>query len=189
MTGKRVYIAGAGIISPLGKGSTATEKALRANNSAIGPLTLFPLLQGSPLPVGQVHGIDEPSSLPRTHRLAHIAAMEAMADCGQPPDAVIVGTTTGGILSTEQLLGEHEHNKELYRHHGLHSVVEYIAEEVNCSGPALTVSTACSSGAVALTMALEMLRNGQAETCSCRWSGLSLPSDLFWLPFPAAGRP
>lgn len=162
--GKRVYIAGAGIISPLGKGLAATVEALQANSSAIRPLDLFPLLHGEPLPVGQVRGLDESSSLPRTHRLARIAAIQAMAGGSQPPDAVILGTTTGGILTTEQLLRDNVGDKELYRYHGLNSVAEYIARETGCRGPALAVSTACSSGAVAIAMALEMLRSGKAKT-------------------------
>ena len=60
--GKRVYIAGVGIISPLGKGRLATEEALRANLSAIRPLDLFDLLHGEPLPVGQIKGVEESSA-------------------------------------------------------------------------------------------------------------------------------
>ncbi|MHB1014475.1 MAG: beta-ketoacyl synthase N-terminal-like domain-containing protein, partial [Desulfurivibrionaceae bacterium] len=128
------------------------------------PLDLFPLLHGEPLPVGRVRGLDEQSALPRTHRLAHIAAMQAMASCRGRPEAVILGNTTGGILTTEQLLRDKVDNKELYRYHGLNSVSEYIAREIGCSGPALAVSTACSSGAVAIGMALEMLRSGKMKT-------------------------
>lgn len=175
MTSKRVYIAGAGIISPLGRGIPATEEALRSNRSTLRPLTLFAVLHGNPLPVGQVAGLNGPSSVPRTHQLAHIAARQAMAACDRPPDAVILGTTTGGILTTEQLLKAKALDKELYRYHGLSSVAEYIAGEVGCQGPAIAVSTACSSGAAAIALALEMLRRGKAEKilaggvdCLCR---------------------
>jgi len=161
---KPVYISGAGIISPLGSGLAATEDTLRENRSAIKPLDLFSLLQGNPLPVGQVNDLQESSSLPRTHQLAHIAATQAMQGFNQPPDAIILGTTTGGILTTEQLLKRNEQHKELYKDHGLHSVADYLARDFHCSGPALVVSTACSSGAVAISIALEMLRNGQVET-------------------------
>ena len=159
-----MYISGAGIISSLGSGLTATEKTLLENRSAIKPLTLFSLLQGSPLPVGQVLGLEEASSLPRTHQLAHIAARQAMNGCSRPPEAIILGTTTGGILTTEQLLRSNEQDKELYRHHGLNTVADYLAGKFNCTGPALVVSTACSSGVVAIAMALKMLRSGQVKT-------------------------
>ncbi|MBU4262440.1 MAG: beta-ketoacyl-[acyl-carrier-protein] synthase family protein [Proteobacteria bacterium] len=175
MSRKRVYIAGVGIISPLGSGPAATQEALRANRSAIRPLDLFTVGHGKPLPVGQVDGLNEPSPLPRTHQLAYIAAMQAMSVCDRPPDAIILGTTTGGILTTEQLLREKVTDKESYRYHGLASVAEYIAGEFGCKGPALVVSTACSSGAVAIALARQMLLCGKAATvlvggvdCLCR---------------------
>lgn len=159
----RVYIAGTGLISPLGQGLAATEQALRANRSAIRPLDLFSLLHGTPLPVGQVDTPDNADSPPRTHRLAGNAAIQAMACSDQPPDAIVIGTTTGGILTTEQLLRDQIHNTDLYRQHGLGTVAEYLAEKLNCDGPVLTISTACSSGAVAITLALKMLRSGAVK--------------------------
>ncbi len=164
MKSKTVYICGVGIICSLGSGLADTEKALRENRSAIGPLDLFDLLQGDPSPVGQVHGLKASTSLPRTHLLAQIAARQAMEGKTCPPDAIILGTTTGGILTTEQLIRDNNRNKENYRSHGLHSVSNYIADEFNCTGPAISVSTACSSGVVAIAIGLQMLRSGQART-------------------------
>jgi len=161
---KRIYIAGAGIISPLGTGLAATAEALRANRTAIRPLDLFALLHGEALPVGQVRDLPQSPSLPRTHCLAVGAAMQAMAGWGAPPDAIVLGTTTGGILTTEQLLRDRVDAKEPYRYHGLNTVSEYIALKTGCRGPVFTVSTACSSGAVAMAVAMAMLRCGQATT-------------------------
>ena len=162
MSGKKVYIARAGIISPLGIGLAATEQALRETISAIRPLTLFPLQHPPPLPAAQVAVLAD-STLPRTHALAIAAARQAMQGCDQPPDAVILGTTTGGILTTEQLLAEQEHDPNKYCYHGLTTVAEAVAREVHCPGSALTVSTACSSGAVAISLALRMLQSGKAD--------------------------
>ncbi len=162
MSGPRIYIAGLGIITPLGTGLQATEQALRANLSAIHPLELFPLLNSSPLPVGEVREKLPDYSLPRTHTLALVAAEQAMENWGRPPDAVILGTTTGGILTTEALLNDKETRPELYRYHGLGSVAGEVARHQDCHGPVITVSTACSSGAAAIKIALEMLRQGKA---------------------------
>jgi len=142
---------------------------LRENRSAIRPLTVFALLQGTPLPVGQVDipgldGVGRDPALPRTHRLALLAAGEAMAGAVAPPDAIVIGTTTGGIAVTEQLLRDGEQDKERYRYHGLGTVARVLAEEFNCTGPALTVSTACSSGVVAIALAMAMLRCGTVKT-------------------------
>ncbi|TKB10832.1 beta-ketoacyl-[acyl-carrier-protein] synthase family protein [Desulforhopalus sp. IMCC35007] len=160
-----VYITGSGIISSLGTGLVETETTLRQNRSAIQPLQLFPLLQGSPLPVGAVQDIDQASSLlPRTHRLAGIAAAQAMEGAEQPPEAIILGTTTGGILTTEQLLKSGEQRKEFYQYHSLHTVASTLAENLKCTGRVIVVSTACSSGAVAISLAMKMLRSGQVKS-------------------------
>ncbi len=165
MNDQAVYISGSGIISSLGVGLAATEKTLRENRSAIRPLELFPLLQGSPLPVGAVPGMDQsPSLLPRTHQLAGIAASQAMEGSPSPPDAIIIGTTTGGILTTEQLLRSGDQHKEHYQHHGLHTVASHLAQEFHCTGPIVVVSTACSSGALAMALALKMLRGGAVKS-------------------------
>ncbi len=158
-----VYIAGAGIISALGSGLAATAAALRENSSAIVPLSLFPLVQGDSLPVGQVGGLEDMPELPRTHRLALTAARQAMQGRKNSPDAVIIGTTTGGMLESEQLLRHGIVDTASYRYHGLNTVAQVVGDDCGCRGPMLTVSTACSSGAVALTLALRMLRRGRAE--------------------------
>ncbi len=158
-----VYIAAAGIISPLGNGLEATERSLAAGSCSIAPLSLFVLAQNDPLPVGQVDEAGDVPDLPRTHRLALAAARQAMQGRKNPPDAVIVGTTTGGMLESEELLRIGVLDRSRYRYHGLGTVAATIGRKYHCTGPMLTVSTACSSGAVALTMALRMLRTGRAE--------------------------
>ena len=163
MTSPKVYIGGAGIISALGSGLAATEKALCDNRSAIKPLTLFPLLQGTPLPVGQVADLHTGSPLPRTHRLAHAAAGQALSGFDGVLDAIIIGTTTGGIKTTEELWRDGENRKESYRYHGLTTVADSLARQFGCCGPVLTVSTACSSGVVAIAIGLKMLRTGRAR--------------------------
>jgi len=160
-----VYIIGRGIISSLGVGLAATEETLRQNSSTIQPLELFPLLHGTPLPVGVVSELDQAdSTLPRTHQLASIATKQAVEEYPEPPDAIIIGTTTGGIFTTEELLRKGELDKKQYQHHGLNTVASSLARETNCTGPVVVVSTACSSGAVVMAIALKMLRSGGVKT-------------------------
>ena len=181
MSRHRVYIAGAGIISALSRGCSATFKALQENRSGLQPLQLFPLLTSEPLPVGgvltsifhqfslqQESGekcglyVDPDSRLPRTHQMALDAAGQAMAGHTHPPDAIIMGTTTGGILTTEHLLRNSETGSKSYRYHGLTTVAEELARQLDCTGPVITVSTACSSGTAAIGIALALLRSGRA---------------------------
>lgn len=164
MKNPRIFICCSGITSPLGTGLDETAQALWKNSSRIQPLDLF-TVQQQPLPVGQAP-LTESSAhlLPRTHRLAEATAEQAMKGFGGTLDAVVIGTTTGGMLRTEELLREQCADPVCYRYHGLGTVAEHLAHKWNCTGPALTVSTACSSGAVALTLAINLLRSGNART-------------------------
>ncbi|MFZ0725331.1 MAG: beta-ketoacyl synthase N-terminal-like domain-containing protein [Desulfobacterales bacterium] len=159
----RIFIAGMGAVSPLGSGIEATRAALAAGGCYLAPLSLFDTPGSPPLPVGQVRlALDDPR-LPRTHQLARIAADQAMAGIREAPDAVIVGTTTGGMRTTEELLKKGVVDPAAFRWHAAGSVAEDIADRTGCTGIAMTVSTACSSGAVALKIAMEMLRTQKAR--------------------------
>lgn len=162
MTGVRVYISGMGIISPLGSGVEQTKDALREGLKGLRPLTVFPVISDRALPVGEINQTLDTLTLPRTHQLARIAADQAMTGCEHAPDAIVLGVTTGGLLTTESLFEKKHNNPESYRCHSIASVAEDIACRFGCVGPVLTVSTACSSGAVAVKLAMEMLRTGLA---------------------------
>jgi len=163
MNNKRCYIAGMGIISPLGSGIDETTAALKRAFSGIKPLTLFPTPPNRKFPAGQVAGTINTSGIPRTHHLARLAADQAMAECHLPPDAIVLGVCTGGMPTTEVLLKNNDRLPTKYSHHGVGSVAEDIANRYQCKGPVITVSTACSSSAAAIKIALEMIRAGRAK--------------------------
>ncbi len=152
-----------GLVSPAGCGVSKTRDAIRRGEKKIRPLSLFSVSQDNRLPVGEVSESIETGGVPRTHQLALIAAKEAMVRCKDVPDAVVMGVTTGGMLSTERCLKAGDTNPESFKYHSTGSVTEHIAHEFRCYGPAITISTACSSGAVAIKIALEMLRTGRAR--------------------------
>jgi len=163
LTVLRAYISGMGIISALGTGISETADALQKERRGLRSLTLFPVASARPLPVGEIPGSLEPAEVPRTHQLAQIAGDQAMAGSRQPPDAVVMGVTTGGMLTTETSLKLKSQTPELLSYHGIGTVAEYIAGRYRCKGPVVTVSTACSSGTVAVKIALELLRAGLAR--------------------------
>jgi 3-oxoacyl-(acyl-carrier-protein) synthase len=163
LTNLRVAIAGMGLVTPLGRGVDRNWKALLKGKSGIGPLTLFSTAKDLSFPVGEITEALSPKGPPRTHQLALMAAKEAVQDSDGPPDAVILGSTTGGMSRTERLLKEGRLNPALFSYHGTGSVAEYVASRLNCRGPVLTVSTACSSGNVAIALALALFKTGRYE--------------------------
>ena len=163
MSGVRVFITSMGVVSPFGQGIDVTFDALRQSKNGIHLLRLFPTAHLHPLPVGEVPSLPVVSDLPRTHIIALLAAREALKNVPSIPDAVVLGITTGGMSVTEDLLKTNDKTPGKYIRHAPATVAECLAGEVGCTGPVLTVSTACSSGIAALKIALELLRSGQAK--------------------------
>ncbi|MDM8557081.1 beta-ketoacyl-[acyl-carrier-protein] synthase family protein [Desulfococcaceae bacterium HSG7] len=162
---KRVFVTGMGVISALGTGLPCLKASMEKNIRAIRPLRLFPSPQIEPLPVGEIE-TDWPNddAIPRTHSLALISAREALADTQSVPDAVVIGVTTGGMLKTETLLKNERRDPPAFRYHSAGTVGNYVANQIGCHGPVITIATACSSGAAAIKIAMQMLKQGKART-------------------------
>ena len=163
-----VFVTGMGVISALGTGLPCLKASIGKNLRAIRPLRLFPSPQIEPLPVAEIE-TDWPhdqadDALPRTHLLALIAAQEALADTQSAPDAVVIGVTTGGMLKTERLLKEQRRDPPAFKYHSAGTVGTYVANQIGCHGPVITIATACSSGAAAIKIAMQMLKQGKART-------------------------
>jgi len=152
-----------GIISSLGQGVGRHVDSLKKNCSGIEPLTLFSPSPGNLLPAGEIPNFKQTLNVPRTHEFAFLAAQEALSATHAVPDAIILGTTTGGMPSTEALLKRDEKDTDQYEYHSTSSVAEFLAGVLRCSGLVLTVTTACSSGAVAIKLAYELLSAGKAN--------------------------
>jgi len=157
----RAGIAGTGIACALGRDPGRIMTDLARGRSGIRPLTRFPVSHEPALPVGQWPEPPEVTDLPLTHQLARLAADQAMNGRQHPPDAIVLGVTTGGMAATEELLKRGCARSEAYRYHGIGTVAEDLARRFHCKGPVLTVSTACSSGGGAIALALAMVRAGR----------------------------
>ena len=162
MTGIRVYISGMGVITPAGRGVGRLQTLLENSATALKMPNLFPISADQLLPAGQIFDFFDNNQIPRTHQMALAAADEAMAYSQGTVDAVIIGVTTGGILTTEAHLKKEIDDPENYTYHGAGTVAEYLAKKYRCKGPVITISNACSSGTAAIKLAMEMLRYGPA---------------------------
>jgi 3-oxoacyl-(acyl-carrier-protein) synthase len=156
----RVLIRGTGIICALGKNKAETLNALERGHTGLRPLTRFSPSLLPPLPVGEVPAFLTEGALPATHALARLAADEATAACNGTIDAIVLGVTTGGMATSEALLKAGCKDPCAYRYHAIGSVAADLARRYPCTGPVITVSTACSSGGGAIALALAMLRSG-----------------------------
>jgi 3-oxoacyl-[acyl-carrier-protein] synthase I len=168
--------------SALGRGVAAHVEALKlgrgglaANDFSSTPLDCF---------VGRVHGIEDVPLADalahwecRNNRLAWIGLQQdgvrdavagAVARYGAPRVALLLGTSTASIGATEEAyrrLDDGRFPQDLRRPaiHTPHSLTAFVAEATGIAGPALTVSTACSSSAKAFASAERLLRLGLAD--------------------------
>jgi 3-oxoacyl-[acyl-carrier-protein] synthase-1/3-oxoacyl-[acyl-carrier-protein] synthase II len=152
-----------GIVTSIGIGLDETLSAILAVKRKIKPLTLFPVGPSPAQPVGEIFSLRQTASLPRTHQLARLACDQILFNHSVCPDAIVVGTTTGGINQTESLLLSGETDPLAYTLHGANSVAADLALRYGCTGPVLTVSAACASGAMAIALGTFMIRQGLAE--------------------------
>lgn len=105
--------------------------------------------------------------------------------------AVVLGTSTGGLLETEQAYRSASAEKPLPRGysllntHSLSATAELLKEALGLRGPAWMVSTACSSSAKALASAQRLLHAGVVDAVLT--GGVDVLSELTLFGFHGLG--
>ncbi len=166
-----IVVTGLGILSAAGRGLEATLGALRENRPRLGRLTRFPSPRCGDLPVAEVSDADLlDARTPRTTALAEAAIRDALCSADLTPDAstaLCVGTCTGGMPETETALVELSQggaaDPTVWNNHGCAVTTKVLAERFAIRGPALTLSTACASGAAAIAAGEQLISSGRAE--------------------------
>lgn len=179
---RRVAITGAGTINALGRGVPATLAALREGRSGIGPLDIRDLDRLSIRIGAQVKGYapeaefgtSELALYDRVTQFALIAADEALAEAGLtgplgPRAGVVLGTSGGGLETID------DNYRRVYQD-GKNRVppftvprlmasagVSHVSIRHGISGPAFSLSSACSSSNHAFAQALTLIRAGVAD--------------------------
>jgi len=155
----------------------ATRSGLAANDFAAAPVPGF---------VGRVAGVESvalPASLAefdcRNHRIAWLALRQdgfldavaaARARLGRTRVAVIVGTSTSGILTTEEgyrnrdpATGALPPSVRYATTHNFSALARFVRRALDLAGPALAISTACSSSAKAFATAQRWIAAGLCD--------------------------
>lgn len=169
--------------SALGRGNAAMLEALRSGRSGLTPLDFPPA--DLTTHVGMVKGLESaplPKALThfecRNNRLAMVALQqddftEQVATLrerhGASRIALLLGTSTSGILNTELSYRRRDKDGELpadfdFAHsHQLSSLVDFVRTVLRLEGPAYTVSTACSSSAKVFADAWRLIEAGLCD--------------------------
>lgn len=167
------------VANALGAGATEVAAALEAGTSGLRPCRLDVPFETA---AGHFPGALEappPSLEPFDTRLVRIAlaTLDPLAGAveratrrwGADRVAVVLGTSTGGILETERALdaraaaGALPPGFDLERRHAFHGLLEAVRRRTGARGPAYVVSTACSSSGKVLGSARRLILGGRAD--------------------------
>ena len=178
---QRVVVTGLGATTPLGGDVTSTWSAMLAGRSGVKVLTedwveTLPVHLAAPVAVDPAEVLSRPETkrMDRSGQFALIAAREAWADAGTPtvdPErlGVVIASGIGGVTT---LLSAYDTLKE----RGARRVLPMTVPMLMPNGPAAVVGleltaragvhtpvSACSSGAEAISYAVDMIRSGRAD--------------------------
>ena len=180
----RVVITGLGCLSPIGNSPGALWDALLAGQSGIRPYVPEDAVPDPTLRfrnIAQLQHFDasplSSAQLTLTERCAQfalLAARQAVAESRlldhHPPARIglILGCSTNGRhaeeLETARLYTENARVHPLTIPRSMASTgLAQVAIDQNITGPSLTISTACSSGAHAIGLAFQMVRSGMVS--------------------------
>jgi len=184
-----VAVTGMGVVSSLGQGVKDNWAALTSGKSGIHPITRFPSEGLSTRICGTVDFIDipAPNTVERSFAFARETTIEALAQAGisgdfngplflaAPPiepewsarfdlgDRVRPDQMTGNAY--EQFLAVLREKADPVYHEAIlfGSISERLADRFGTRGLPVTLSTACASGATAIQLGVEAIRQGRTE--------------------------
>lgn len=184
-TNNRLVVTGMGAITPIGNSVDEYWENVVAGKCGVRAITRF---DTTDLPVkiaAEIKDFDPLQYMPKKltremdvfMQYGYAAAMEAIAQAAGDADEIAapermgisVGTALGGITpisETQDGLSRGEHKKVSPRFVPKiigNEVAAQIAIQKGYRGPSMTVSTACSSGGDAISMACMFLLSGQAD--------------------------
>lgn len=177
-----LYIHAYSLINALGRGKDEVSAALEAwRTRGASPLDgeRWTLVDGRTSPVGRVRQpLPAVTIAPydsRNNRLLLTALADiedevnaAIARVGSQRVALVLGTSTSGIGEVEAAVAASERGETLppqfdYVQQELGSPSLFLAAHLSLEGPAMTISTACSSSARAFITARRLLASGHAD--------------------------
>ncbi|MDP2627980.1 MAG: beta-ketoacyl-[acyl-carrier-protein] synthase family protein [Candidatus Rokubacteria bacterium] len=175
----RIVVSGLGVVSPYGAGVKTFWAGLAAGTCAIRPITLietdgFRSRIAAEVPADTVAGLGVSARRTRADRLGLAAAREALADAvlsarDRAETALVVGAVGGGMLEGEEWYWEETRNgRPSPRITALRSILpcthaETLGFRLGLGGPKETVVMACASGAAAIALGADLIREGAAS--------------------------
>jgi 3-oxoacyl-(acyl-carrier-protein) synthase len=165
-----VVIVGAGAITPIGSDLEAFWSGLVTGSDGTSVIERFPVGDLRVRRGGEIKKLSLPDGAPpdgcRASWLLCAAAADLLAraslDAAPARRAIVVGTALGGVEELERALDPDRTARRAAG--GLYdSPARALARRLDVRGPVLTVSTACASGATAIGVGADLLRDDRAD--------------------------
>jgi 3-oxoacyl-[acyl-carrier-protein] synthase II len=185
---RRVVVTGVGLVSPVGIGTEETWEALLRGDSGIAPITLFDASRFACRFAGEVKSFTPETYIDRKDikkmgrfiQFAMAASEFAMTQAGlqiTPENAERAGVYVGSGIGAFEVI-EREHAKLLtggpdrVSPFFINATIANLASgqisiKYGATGPNLTCSTACTTGAHGVGEAWHIIRRGDADVMIC----------------------
>ena len=185
---RRVVVTGVGLVSPVGIGTEETWEALLRGDSGIAPITLFDASRFACRFAGEVKSFTPETYIDRKDikkmgrfiQFAMAASEFAMTQAGlqiTPENAERAGVYVGSGIGAFEVI-EREHAKLLtggpdrVSPFFINATIANLASgqisiKYGATGPNLTCSTACTTGAHGIGEAWHIIRRGDADVMIC----------------------
>src|ERR671910_2326016 len=186
---RAAYITGVGVVSPIGVGRKAFWSSLLANESGVGPITLFDP-EGFEVKIAAECTDFEPKDFmdrkaaQRTDRFAQLGlaavklALEDASAWGELKDnaervGLILGSGIGGVASmedTQQTMDEKgpgRVNQFAVTKIMPNSAAAHVGIQLGVQGPSVAPALACACGTDAIGLGYDLIRRGDADVVIC----------------------
>ena len=174
---QRIFVAGVGVISAIGKNVAECLDSLENSRAGMGDMICLDSVHKRKIPVAEVKksnddlarlsGLSKTKS--RTALLSVIAAKEALNNSGiENIEALRTGfisaNSVGGMDKTEKFFAEFFFDNQKGRlrdvvHHECGSISELVADTLGIKDYITTISTACSSSANSIFFGARLIKN------------------------------
>ncbi|MDO5105325.1 beta-ketoacyl synthase [Capnocytophaga sp.] len=177
----KVVITGMGIVSSIGMSVEENFHSLTNYKSGISTIENIDTLHKNNIKVGEIKltnrqlaqklGVAENNAYSRTSLLGILAIKEALKQAQIPEKEIpnlgfINASSVGGMDMTERYFYQYENDPSIRRYittHNIGEVTHQIADYFSLKSIVTGVSTACSSSANAIIIALNLIRTGRAK--------------------------
>ncbi|MGH7311880.1 MAG: beta-ketoacyl-[acyl-carrier-protein] synthase family protein [Candidatus Rokuibacteriota bacterium] len=165
-----VVVVAAGVVTPIGTDLDAFWSGLVTGNDGISVIERFAVADLRVPRGGEIKKLPLPGGGPdgacRASLLLEAAARDLLARASllAPPErrAVVLGTALGGVDELDRAIaGDASPRRAANGRYDAPTLA--LARRLEARGPVLTVSTACASGATALGLGADLLRDDRAD--------------------------